>query len=108
LSKEFDPTLSVINKAIENDFKDIDCLIIGSSQGNGGTHLLNATLQRIRNSNGQTKFISSELLGIEFEKHPSYLLNHLLKYQYIGIDDFQYFDTLFKPEFSQWFKGFTT
>jgi chromosomal replication initiation ATPase DnaA len=105
LPKEAESTFSIMDNTIDNNFNDIDCFIIKSSQGNGGTHLLHGMLQRLKSMNKEIICYSAEQLGFNFKTNPEKLENHLMQHQYIGIDDFEFFNSVSIPNFVPWMQN---
>lgn len=100
--KQPDKTLSVIENVLDNNFKDIDSFLILSTQGNGGTHLLNGILNKLKQMNKKTILYSAEKLRTEFKRNPLELESKLMQYKYIGVDDYNFFNHVFISGYSEW------
>lgn len=90
LTSSKENTIEVIEELIENKFVNVDCFIIKSLQGNGGTHLFRGTLRLLYEKNENGIYIFSDNLLREIYNNPKEIESELLKYQHIFIDDFPF------------------
>ncbi len=91
ISSSKEQTVNTIKNLVKDDFKNVDCFIIKSSQGNGGTHLLQGTFELLKEHKKKIAFYNAERVLTELNKNKKELESYFLEHQYVAIDDFQLF-----------------
>lgn len=100
--------ISLTKELFLNQFRDIDCLIIKSTVGNGGTHLLQGIYHQLKNDDKKIIFFWGDKLFCEFktyfEDSAISSLNELFyQNKFILIDGLSSFYTE-KKHFIKWFE----
>ena len=93
--------LDILKNILIADFQGIDSLMIMSTPGNGGTHLLHGFAKNLSKMKKELYAISAERLFAEYELGYTWRLKEITESKHLIIDDYPFFND--KPHFQTWF-----